>query len=193
MSDSLQPHEPQHPRPPCPSPTPRVYPNSCPLSRWCHPTISSSAVPFSSHAQSFPASGSFQNESVLHIKWPKDWSFSFNISPSSEHPRLISFSIYWLNLLAVQGTLKLLQLLFTLLCCTKSPQSCLTLCIPMDSSPPGSSVHGILQARVLEWVAISFFRRSSQPGDWTPVSHIADSFFTFQPPGKVKIQIQISV
>ena len=60
MSDSLQPHELQYSRPPCPSPTPRVYPNSCPLSRWCHPTISSSVVPFSSCLQSFPASGSFQ-------------------------------------------------------------------------------------------------------------------------------------
>ena len=59
MSDSLQPHEPQHARPPCPSPTPRVHPNPCPLSRWCHPTISSSVVPFSSFPQSFPASGSF--------------------------------------------------------------------------------------------------------------------------------------
>ena len=59
VSDSLRPHEPQHARPPCPSPTPRVYPNSCPLSRWCHPTISSSAVPFYSCPQSFPASGSF--------------------------------------------------------------------------------------------------------------------------------------
>ena len=60
MSDSLLPHGPQHARPPCPSPTPGVYPNSCPLSRWCHPTISSSVVPFSSCLQSFPASGSFQ-------------------------------------------------------------------------------------------------------------------------------------
>ena len=59
MSDSLRPHESQHARPPCPSPTPRVYPNSCPLSRWCHPTISSSVVPFSFHPQSFPASRSF--------------------------------------------------------------------------------------------------------------------------------------
>ena len=59
MSDSLRPHGLQHTRPPCPSPTPRVYPNSCPLSRWCHPTISSSVVPFSSCLQSFPALGSF--------------------------------------------------------------------------------------------------------------------------------------
>ena len=56
MSDSLPPHEPQHARPPCPSPTPGVHPNPCPLSRWCHPTISSSVVPFSSCPQSFPAS-----------------------------------------------------------------------------------------------------------------------------------------
>ena len=60
VSDSLWPHELQHARPPCPSLTPRVYPNSCPLSWWCHPTVSSSVVPFSSCPQSFPASGSFQ-------------------------------------------------------------------------------------------------------------------------------------
>ena len=59
-SGSLRPHEPQHTRPPCPSPAPGAYPNSCPLSRWCHPTILSSVVPFSSCPQSFPASGSFQ-------------------------------------------------------------------------------------------------------------------------------------
>ena len=60
MSSSLQPHGLQNARPPCPSPTPRVYSNSWPLSRWCHPIISSSVIPFSSHLQSFPASGSFQ-------------------------------------------------------------------------------------------------------------------------------------
>ena len=60
VSDSLKPHGLRHARPPCPSPAPRVYSNSCPLSRWCHPTISSSVAPFSSHLQSFPASGSFQ-------------------------------------------------------------------------------------------------------------------------------------
>ena len=59
MSDSLRPHEPQHTRPPCPSPTPRVHPNLCPWSRWCHPAISSSVVPFSSCPQSLPASGSY--------------------------------------------------------------------------------------------------------------------------------------
>ena len=60
MSDSLQPHELQHSRSPCPSPTPRVHPNLCPLSRWCHPRISTSVIPFSSCPQSFPASGSFK-------------------------------------------------------------------------------------------------------------------------------------
>ena len=60
VADSLQPHRLRHARLPCPSPTPRVYSNSCPLSRWCHPTISSSVIPFSSCLQSFPGSGSFQ-------------------------------------------------------------------------------------------------------------------------------------
>ena len=59
MSNSLQPYGLQHAKPPCPSPTPGVYSNSCPLSWWCHPTISSFVIPFSSHLQSFPASGSF--------------------------------------------------------------------------------------------------------------------------------------
>ena len=90
MSDSLRPHEPQHARPPCPSPTPGVYPNSCPPSRSCHPTISSSVIPFSSYLQSFPASGSFQMSQLFSSRGQKCWSFSFNISPSNEHPGLIS-------------------------------------------------------------------------------------------------------
>ena len=105
MSNSLWPHEPQHTRPLSPSRTPGVYPNSCPLSRWCHPTISSSVVPFSS-CPIFPSIRVFLNESALCIKWPKYWSFSFNISPSNGHPGLISFRMDWLDLLAVQGTLK---------------------------------------------------------------------------------------
>ena len=106
VSDSLQPHGLQHTRPPCPSPTPGVYPNSCPLSLWCHPTISSSVIPFSSCLQSFPASGFFFSESVLHIRWPKYWSFSFSISPSNEYSGLISFRFDWFDFLVVQGTLK---------------------------------------------------------------------------------------
>ena len=105
MSDSLRPHESQHARPPCPSPTPGVYPNSCPSSWWCHPGISSSVVPFSSCPQSLPASES-SNESTLHMRWSKYWSFSFSINPSNEHSGLISFRIDWLDFLAVQGTLK---------------------------------------------------------------------------------------
>ena len=96
---TLRPHELQHARPPCPSPTPGVYSNSCPSSWWCHPTISSCDFPFSSHLQSFPASGSF-HMSVFCIKWSNYWSFS--ISPSG----LISFRMDWLHLLAVQRTLK---------------------------------------------------------------------------------------
>ena len=103
VSNPLWPHGPQHTRLPCPSPTPGVLPNPCPLSRWCHPTISSSVILCSSCLQSFPPSGSFP---ALHIRWPKYWSFSFSISPSSEHSGLMSFRMDWLDLLAVQGTPK---------------------------------------------------------------------------------------
>ena len=101
---TLWPHGLQHARPPCPSPTPEVYSNSGPLSRWCHPTISSChplLLP-----SIFPRIRVFLNESVLRISWPEYWSFSFNISPSNEYSGLISFAIDWLDLLAVQGTLK---------------------------------------------------------------------------------------
>ena len=103
MSDYLQPHRLQHAKPPCPSPTPKVYSNSRPSSWCCPPTISSSVIPFSC-LQSFLASGSFPMSQL--IRWPKYWSFSFNISHSSEHPELISFRMDWLDLFAVQGTLK---------------------------------------------------------------------------------------
>ena len=85
------------------SPTPRVYPNSCPLSRWCHPAIPSLCRPLLLLPSIFPSIRVFSNESVLCFRWPKYWSFSFNISPSNEHPGLISFRMDWLNLLAVQG------------------------------------------------------------------------------------------
>ena len=122
VSDSLQPHEPQHGRPPCPSPTPRVYPNSRPLSRWCHPIISFSVFPFSSCPQSFPASGSFQmsqlfasggqsigasaSTSVLPMN-TQDWSpcitllISFILFKTANcHPNTLScyyFFIVWSN------------------------------------------------------------------------------------------------
>ena len=89
----------------CPSLSPRVCSNSCPLSQWWHPTISSSAASFSSCPQSFPASV-FSYEAALHIRWPKYWSFSFNFSLSNEYSWLISFRIDRFDLLTVQGTLK---------------------------------------------------------------------------------------
>ena len=101
-----RPHGLQHARPPCPSPTPRVYSNSSPLSRWCHLTISSSVVPFSSCLQSFPASGSFPMSQLFASGGQKNWSFCVSISPSSEYSELISFRINWFDFLAVLGTLK---------------------------------------------------------------------------------------
>ena len=104
-SDSLQPHGLQHARPPCPLPTSRVYSNSCPLSVMpsnhlilCHPLLLLPSI--------FPSIRVFSNESALRIRWPKYWSFSFNISPSKEHSGLTSFRMNWLDVLAVQGTLK---------------------------------------------------------------------------------------
>ena len=149
----------------------------------------------------FPSISVFSNESPLCIRWPKYWNFSFNISPSSEHPGRISFRMDWLDLLAVQRTLKSLlqhhsskasillrsaffivqlshpyrttgniialtrrtfvgkamcQLFNMLSAAAKLLQSCPTLWDPIDGSPPGSPVPGILQARTLKWVAISF-------------------------------------
>ena len=105
VSDSLRPHGLQHARLPCPSPTPRVYSNSCASVTDAiqppHP-LSSPLLPPSI----FPRIRVFSNESVLRIRCRKYWSFSFSISPSNEYSGLISFSIDWLDLLAVQGTLK---------------------------------------------------------------------------------------
>ena len=106
LCPTLWPHGPQHARPPCPSPTPGVYPNSRPSSWWCHPTISSSVVPFSLLPSIFCSIRVFSNQSVLRIMWPKYWSFSLNISPSNEHSGLLSiqfsigielaFNLYWI-------------------------------------------------------------------------------------------------
>ena len=79
MSNSLQPHGLQHARLPCPSLSPWVCPNSCPLSQWCHPINSSSSVPVYPCPQVFPSVRVFSNESALLIRWPKYWSFSFSI------------------------------------------------------------------------------------------------------------------
>ena len=101
MFNSLWPCGLQHSKLPCPSPTPGAYSSSYPLSRWCHPTISSSVVPFSSRLQSFPASGSFP-VSQLFASGSQNIGVSASvISPSSEHPGLISFRMDWLDLFAV--------------------------------------------------------------------------------------------
>ena len=105
MSDSLRPHGSQHARPPCPSPTPEftqthaiesVMPSSHLI--LCRPLLLLPPLP--------PSIRVFSNESTLCMRWPKYWSFSFSISPSNEHPGLISFRMDWFDLLAAQGTLK---------------------------------------------------------------------------------------
>ena len=122
----------------CPPLSPRISSRLCPLSWWGYLTILSSAVPFSFCLQSFPVSGS----SSVHVRWPKDGSFSFSISPSNE-------------------------------CESASLQLCLTLCDPIDYT-----IHETHQARILEWVAISFSRASSQPRNQIQDSCIGGRFFT---------------
>ena len=102
---------------------------------FCHPLLLSPS--------NFPSIRVFSNESILPIRWPKYWSFSSSISLSNEYLGLPSFMIDLFGLPAVQSESEVAQL-------------CQTLCDPMDCNPSGSSVHGILQARTLEWVAISF-------------------------------------
>ena len=91
VSDSLRAHELQHARPSCPSPTPRVHPNSCPSSRWCHPSHLILCRPLLLLPPIPPSIWVFSNESTLCMRLPKYWSFSFSINPSNEHPGLISF------------------------------------------------------------------------------------------------------
>ena len=100
LPDFLQPHESQHVRPPYPSPTPGVHPNSCPVSDAIQP---SNPLSFPSHPAPSPSQNRvFSNESTLCVRWPKYWSFTFSISPSYEHPGLISFRMDWLDLLATK-------------------------------------------------------------------------------------------
>ena len=106
VSNSLRPHESQHAGPPCPSPTPGVHSRLTSIESvmpsshliLCHPLLLLSPIP--------PSIRVFSNDSTLCMRWPKYWSFSCSISPSNEHPGLISFSLDWLDLLATQGTLK---------------------------------------------------------------------------------------
>ena len=105
MSNSLLPHGLQHARLPCPSPVPEAHSNSCAFSRWCHPAISSSVVPFSSCLQSSPASGSFQMSQFFASGGQSiGVSASTSVLPMNIHSGLISFRIDWFDLLAVQGT-----------------------------------------------------------------------------------------
>ena len=186
----------------------------------CHPLLLLPSI--------FPSIRVFSNESTLHIRRPKYWSFSFSISPSNEHPGLISSRMDWLDLLEVRETLKsllqhhsskasilqcsaffivqlshpymttgktialtrqtfvdkVMSLLSNMLSRfiqvgkVKVAQWCLTLCNSMGCSPPGSSVCGLLQARILQWVAIPFSRGSSQIRDQTQVSFIVGRFLT---------------
>ena len=177
-SNSLWPHGLQHSRIPCPSPSPGVCSNSCPLNQWCHTTIVSFYSPFSSCPQSFPASGSF----------PMSWLFASggqNVEASAS-ASVLPMNIHGWLLLGLTGLVSYVQsTLKSLLNCdvgegsweyqrvlhsaqhfyarsattaaaAKSLQLCLTLCDPIEGSLPGSPVPGILQARTLEWVAISF-------------------------------------
>ena len=105
MSNSLRLHKLQHARPPCPSPAPRAHPNPCPSNQWCHPTISSSVVPFSSCPQSFPASRSFPMSQLFAWGGQSTGVSALASLLPKKHPGLISFRMDWLDLLAVQGTL----------------------------------------------------------------------------------------
>ena len=134
MSNSLRSHEPQHTRPLGSSPTPWVHPNPCQSSRWCHPTISSSVVPFSSCPQSFPASGSLPMSQLFSSGGQSIGVSASTLVPSNEHPGLISFRMNWLDLLAVQGTLKsLLQ--------HHSSKASILWCSAFYYSPTLTSIH----------------------------------------------------
>ena len=104
MSDYLQPHELQHTRPPCPSPTPRIHRNSCPLSQWCRPAISSSVIPFASCLQSLPASETFPMSQLF--AWGGQSTGVSALASLLPKNTQDSFRMDWLDLLAVQGTLK---------------------------------------------------------------------------------------
>ena len=183
----------QHTRLSCPSLSPGVCSNSCPLSRWCHPTIWSSVIPFSSCLQALPASGSS----------PVSWLFtsvgqiigaSASVLPQNIQGWFSLGLTGWTSLLAkgpsrvffstvirkhqffgTQPSLWSNSHIYTCVqcMCAKSFQLCLTLCDTMGCSLPGSFIHGILQGRILEWVVMPFSGGSSQPTDWTHVSCVS--------------------
>ena len=142
VSDSLRPYESQHARPPCPSPTPGVHSltsieSVMPSSHLilCRPLLLLPSIP--------PSITVFSNESTLRMRWPKYWSFSFSISPSKEHPGLISFKTGWFDLLAVQGTLNYLWLNRL----NGNPLQCSCLENPGDGGAWWAAVYGVAQSR----------------------------------------------
>ena len=145
VSDSLLSHGLQHARLPCPSSTPRACSNLMSIKLVMPSNHLILYCPLPLLPSIFPSIRVFSNESVLRIRWPKYWSFSFSISPSNEYLGLISFAA----------------------AAAKSLQSCPTLCDPIDGSPPGPAVPGILQARTLEWVAISFSNAWKEKWEWS--------------------------
>ena len=170
MPDSLLPLGLQHTRLPYPSLSLEICSNSCPLSQWCHPTISSSVSAFSSWPQSVPASGSFP---VTWLLTPggQYWSFSLSISPSNEYSGLLPFMIDWFDLLAVLGTLKSLlqhdnskasvfsvQLSLQTNC--HIPTCIVKKIIAMTLQTCGSKVMSLLY-NMLSRLAIAFFPRSN--------------------------------
>ena len=184
MSDSLWPHRLQHTRLLCPSPSPRICLNSCPLSQWCHSNILSSVIPFSSCLQSYPVSGSFPmsqlftsgsqstgaspSASVLPMNEMK-WSESCSITSNSLRPHGLYSPWTSPGQNTGEGILSLLQGIF-----------------PTQELNPGlpHCRHTLYQLsqkgspRILEWVTCSFSRGSSWPRNWTRVSWIAGRFFT---------------
>ena len=197
---TLRPHEPQRARPPCPSPTPGVHPNPHPLCWWCHQTILSSVIPFSSCPQSFPASGSFQMSSLF-----TSGDQSIGVSASTSVPPMNTQDwsplgwTSWISLLRkpriinLNSALSFLGNLYQIMfsrqhltfildafpCCVCVSRSfCPTLWDPMGCISPGSSVREIFYARILEWVAMPVSRGFSQPRDRAQFSHIEGRFFT---------------
>ena len=198
MSYALRPHRLQHTRLPCPSPSPGASSNSCPLSQWCHPTISSFDIPLHPLLLTpsiVPSIRVFSKESVLHISWPKDRSFTFSISPSNEYSGLISFRLDWLDLLAVQGTLK------SLLQCHSSKASilwCSAFFIVQLSHPYMTTGKTIALTRwtfigkvmslllnMLSRLVITFLNSSCPITDGTTLAQLLSRVFTIEPHGFV--------
>ena len=183
MSDSLRPHEPQHARPPCPSPTPRVHPNSCPLSRWCHPNISPSVIPFSSCPWSLPASGSFQmNQLFTSGGQSTGVSALASVLPMNTQDWSPLGWTGWISLHSLKLYFLCISLIFFHVCLLSSISHVSLFLTPLGCSLPGSSVPGTLQARILEWVPCRLPWALLNSGI-EPVSCIAGGFSFIELPG----------